>query len=85
MTWADCGCFCVAGELETMCTNVDEAQGSSGICSTSAAASCPEEPGTRVSASYDAPADGAVNCRDIRVWDAIRGTFIDVKACDVEG
>jgi hypothetical protein len=80
---AECACFCVNGDLKTMCSAVDEAQGNPALCSDYANRACPSEPGSRESASYDAPVEGATNCRDIRVFDPSRGVFTDVKACDV--
>ena len=81
--WSDCACFCVSGELQTMCSTVEEAQSDVSSCAAQAARACPEESYTPASASYDAPEDGAVNCRDVRVFDALRGQFVDVRACDV--
>ena len=81
--WSDCACFCVDGELATMCTDVAEAQDSPSLCPTNGTASCPQEAEASTSASYDAPADGAVNCRNIRVYDAIRGEYVTTKACNV--
>ena len=81
--WSDCACFCVAGELETMCTTVDGAQDSPNLCPATESASCPVEFGEVGSSSYEAPKSDAVNCRDVRVYDAIRGDYIDAKACNV--
>ena len=81
--WSDCACFCVSGELQTMCTTVAEAQADTTSCPSYSAQSCPEEPGSATASTYDSPEEGAVNCRDVRVFDALRGRFVDVKACDV--
>ena len=80
---ADCACFCMNGELQTMCTSVEEAQADPALCPAYAAASCPIESATASSVSYDAPEDGASNCRDVRVWNSIQGAYVSVKACDV--
>ncbi len=80
---ADCACFCVDGELKTMCTTVEAAQDNPALCSAYSAMSCPEEPGDAPTASYEAPEAGATNCRDLRVFDALRGVFTSIKACDV--
>ena len=80
---AECACFCVDGELKTMCTSVGEAQENPAMCGVYSHMACPEEPGDSASASYDAPEEGATNCRDLRVYDALRGVFTSVKACDV--
>ena len=80
---AECACFCVNGDLQTLCTEVGEAQDEPALCSAYSQNQCPSEPGDRASVSYDAPEDGATNCRDLRVFDALRGVFKSVKACDV--
>ena len=80
---AECACFCVNGDLQTLCTTVEEAQDEPALCGTYSDNQCPSEPGDRASVNYDAPAEGAANCRDIRVFDALRGVFKTVKACDV--
>ena len=81
--WAECACFCVNGELQTMCTAIEEAQDDPVLCSAYRNRECPEEPGSTVGASYTSPHEDALNCRDIRVFDALRGVFVDLKACDV--
>lgn len=80
---AECACFCVNGGLKTLCTTVEEAQDQPTLCSAFAPRACPAGSGEHTGASYDAPEDGAINCRDIRVFDALGGVFRDVKACDV--
>jgi len=81
--WSDCACFCVAGELETMCTTIDGAQDSPLLCPSVEDASCPQDNDSASSASYDAPDGDAINCRDVRVFDAIRGEYVTTKACNV--
>jgi hypothetical protein len=81
--WSDCACFCVDGELTTMCTEAGEAQDNPNLCPPSSAASCPQESEGSTSASYEAPTDAAVKCRNVRVYDAIRGEYVTAKACDV--
>ena len=80
---SDCACFCVEGELATMCTEVGEAQDSPNLCPSRGSASCPQEPEFGSSATFEAPSDGAVNCRNIRVFDAIKGQYVTAKACKV--
>lgn len=81
--WSDCACFCVDGELATMCTDVGEAQDNPNLCPTAGNASCPQEPEISSSASFEAPSESAVDCRNIRVYDAIRGQYVTAKACNV--
>lgn len=82
---ADCACFCANGELKTLCTTVEEAQANPALCPVYAASSCPLSSADAGGASYEAPAKGATNCRDLQVWDSVRGRYVDVKACDVDG
>ena len=80
--WADCGCFCVDGALKTMCSTVEEAQGNPSLCAFYGG-SCPQEQDDSSGASYDAPAEGATDCRDRRVFDPLSRSFVTIKACDV--
>jgi hypothetical protein len=81
--WSDCACFCVAGELQTMCTTVVGAQDSPTLCPPMDTASCPQDTDASSSADYEAPESDAINCRDVRVYDAIRGEYVTAKACNV--
>ena len=81
--WADCACFCVDGNLQTMCSTVAEAQENSAVCPVVESTACPTSTEAATDWSYEATDEGAVNCRDVRVWDADERTFHEVKACDV--
>ncbi len=81
--WSDCACFCVDGELATMCTEVGEAQDNPNLCPNSGSASCPQEPDLGSASSFDAPSEGAVDCRSVRIYDAVRGEYVTAKACNV--
>ena len=81
--WSDCACFCVEGELATMCTEIGEAQDNPNLCPNNGIASCPQEAEVGSSAVFEAPSDGAVDCRNIRVYDTIRGEYVTAKACNV--
>lgn len=81
--WSDCACFCVDGELTTMCTGVDEAQDSPNLCPQNDGASCPQQIGSTDGAGFESPDDDAVNCRNVRVYDAIRAEYVTAKACNV--
>ena len=80
--WSDCACFCVDGELATMCTDLADAQDNPNLCPQTGS-SCPQEPEISSSSSYEAPSDSAVDCRSVRVYDAIRGEYVTAKACNV--
>lgn len=83
--WSDCACFCVEGELTTMCTEVGDAQNNPNLCptNTGTSASCPQQTGADTGTTYEAPDADAVNCRNIRVYDAIRSEYVTTKACNV--
>lgn len=81
--WSDCACFCVEGELTTMCTDVGDAQSNPNLCPTNDSASCPQQTGADAGTTYEAPNAEAVNCRNIRVYDAIRSEYVTAKACNV--
>jgi len=80
---ADCACFCVDGNMKTLCSSVEEAQANPTLCDLSSPMACPSEFRGPERATYDAPHGDAANCRDVRVYDAARGDFTTVKACDV--
>ncbi len=82
-SWSDCACFCVAGELATLCTGVGEAQDNPNLCPDPADASCPQDSGGSTAQSFETPADGAIDCRSVRVYDAVRGEYVTTRACDV--
>jgi len=87
--WADddsdnmCACFCVEGSLKTLCTDVGHAQDDPNECYVSEVTICPNPTGEASSWSYDAPEEGATNCRDARVWE--NHAFAIIKVCDVLG
>lgn len=81
--WSDCACFCVEGSLKTLCTDASEAQSGANLCPASDSAGCPPPHSADTGSTYEAPNSAATNCRDVRVYDAIRGTYVTAKACDV--
>ncbi|MGE0623132.1 MAG: hypothetical protein AB7I04_20105 [Pseudomonadales bacterium] len=81
--WSNCACFCVEGQLTTMCTDAAEAQNAANLCPSSSSASCPQSFSTEGASTYDSPQEGAENCRDVKVYDAILGKYVTAKACDV--
>ena len=81
--WAECACFCANGGLSTMCTTVSEAQDNPTLCATNSF-ECPLDSGAPENVGYEAPAEGAVNCRSMRVWDALESSYADIRVCDVE-
>lgn len=80
--WGDCACFCVDGEQRTLCTEVGEAQDGANLCANNGGAACPQTFDSSTADTYDAP-EGAQNCRDVQVYDAIRGEYVSAKACNV--
>lgn len=77
----NCDCFCVDGQLKTLCSDLAPAKASVNDCHQAIDCTIPlAEPFTPE--VYDAPTDGAENCRSARVW---RRNFEDhqvVKICD---
>ena len=81
---ADCACFCVDGAAKTLCTAVEEAQASADACGARASQVCPVNLDPLEPQAYPAPADGAVNCRDVQVFDGAAGQHTSLKVCDVQ-
>ena len=79
----DCGCLCVDGLPRTLCQSVAEAQLQPDMCG--ADAHCPAPPPEDGGAPvyYDAPADQAHNCREVRIWDESAEAYTGVRICDV--
>jgi hypothetical protein len=77
----DCECFCVEGQLKTLCSTLVPAKASVDLCHRSADCTMPlAEPFSPE--AYDTSTQGAENCRSARVW---RRNFEDhqvVKICD---
>jgi hypothetical protein len=65
-----------------MCTTVGEAQDNPTLCAASNL-QCPLDGGEPTGETYDAPEDGAVDCRSMRVWDSAENGYADIPACDV--
>ncbi len=69
LRYADCGCLCVDGVAKTLCQSVEEARRKPNVCPEGL--HCPTLPlapsTTEPPGFYDPPADGAHNCREVRV------------------
>jgi hypothetical protein len=63
---------------------VTEAQHSTGLCASTSAAVCQNGEDPVLGTTYDSPVAGAINCRDIRIWDSESAVYIEFPACDVE-
>ena len=81
---ADCACFCADGELRTMCTSVAEAQHSAGLCVDAGASACLDATDPMLSTNYESPEAGALNCRDVRIWNPQTRVHLETPACDVD-
>ena len=81
--WAECACFCAQGELRTMCQPVRAAQDNPTMCGSYSSVACPLESEQGKSVTYEAPEEGAVECRSMRVWDGLQGAYADVRVCNV--
>lgn len=80
---AACECYCVDGQLRTLCSGVGEAQRGVTQCMDRAASLCPvADPAA--SQTYDPPDEDTENCRDASVWDPSADEFKTMKICDVK-
>ena len=83
--FVDCGCLCVDGMARTLCQSVAEAQRQPNMCP--ANLNCPKPPAAEAAGEeplyYDAPAEHAHNCREVRIWDESVDAYTGVKVCDV--
>jgi hypothetical protein len=82
---ADCGCMCVDGVAKTLCQTVSEARQNPNMCPP--AHRCPVDPHGAIPPAkqqyFDAPAEHAHHCREVRVWDKSADAYTGVKICDV--
>jgi hypothetical protein len=81
---AECGCFCVDGAPLTLCMKVDDAQARVDRCGSRASEVCPVPLDAPARRAYPAPVEGALNCRDVQVYDSGTGSHTSRKVCDVE-
>ena len=79
---AQCDCYCVDGALRTLCTGLEEAQAGDNLCAGRDLGTCPASLDPLAPQSYAAPADGAENCRDARVWNVEASSYVTLKICD---
>ena len=86
--FVDCGCMCVEGMPRTLCQSVAEARQQPNMCGEQVSCPAPfmsdeKAPAAEAPIYYDAPAEHAQNCREVRVWDAAADAYAGVKVCDV--
>ena len=81
IAFLQCGCLCVEGVPQTLCSSVEEAQQRPSVCGQQ---QCPDYVAVEAMGSrYVSPHAFADNCRDVRVWDAAREAYDGIKVCDV--
>lgn len=80
---AECGCYCVDGGLRTLCSTVAEAQAEPELCAAAVATRCPVQLESPPASGYAPPNEVVTNCRDIRVYDPARGSYLNRRACDL--
>lgn len=81
LAFLQCGCLCVEGIPQTLCSSVEEAQERPSLCGQQ---HCPDFVAVEAQGSrYVSPHAFADNCRDVRVWDAGREVYDGIKVCDV--
>ena len=86
--FVDCGCLCVDGMPRTLCQSVAEARLQPNLCGEQTSCPAPfqsdeESQDIESPVYYDAPAEHAHNCREVRIWDAAADAYTGVKVCDV--
>lgn len=80
-----CGCYCVDGVPRTLCSRMEEARDGAGHCHGVAPTGCPAALDSLELRFYDAPVEGAEDCRDARVWDADASAYTTRKICELSG
>jgi len=81
--WAECGCFCVAGQAKTLCNSVEEAQQNPLLCDphkTCAPAAPPLDPPQQ---PLLPPHPDAHNCERVPIRDETNRTVQQVNICEV--
>ncbi|MCZ6658109.1 MAG: hypothetical protein O7C67_12495 [Gammaproteobacteria bacterium] len=83
--WGQCGCLCIDGTPRTLCTSVTEAQAEPNACGLRSAVLCPvDAEDDAPTIRYASPVEGALNCREVRIWDDAQNGYTAVKVCDVD-
>ncbi len=80
---AECQCLCMDGQAKTLCSSVGEARSNVDLCGPQVPGRCPVNLQAPAAESYPAPAEGAVNCRDVELFDPATRAHLGFKACDV--
>lgn len=81
---ADCACLCVDGSYRTVCTTLEDARAAGNVCEARTAQGCQMEGASGPARSYPPPAEGASDCRDGRVYDAVADEVVVARVCNVE-
>ncbi len=79
-----CECACVEGRALTLCDSLDQAQENPHQCANSL--QCPSFEASQPDSLrllLDPPQDGAVNCRQVQVWDTLAESYRVKRICDV--
>ena len=67
----------------TLCTDLEEARENPDLCPPVSQAACPTDADSVANTTYDAPDERATHCRDVRIYDALKGAYVTVRACNV--
>ncbi len=80
----DCECFCVDGQETTLCRGLERATQEINLCQGHLACLMPND-GVFAPEFYDAPGEGAINCRSARVWRRDFDAHRIMRICDTMG
>lgn len=78
---AECACLCLDGTYQTVCSSLDEMRAAQDACQAQAGQGCPvtdAAPARR----YEAPLEGAANCRDAAIYDPATDRHLTARVCD---
>lgn len=95
---ASCACQCFEGVARTLCTTLDEAQANPSACGLgqqvgeqlaeqlgAQKVACETAPPVTESIQRYEPPQGAVDCRDARLWDPRSNSYaVIAKVCDID-
>ncbi len=81
---AECHCLCVDGAPQTVCPEAEQLSGAGDLCRLrQPTPACPQAVPPADAQRYEAPHDGAANCRDADVQDPVSGERIVARVCDM--
>lgn len=79
---AECACLCLDGTYQTVCSTLEEVRAAQSDCQALAGQGCPIPAEAPAGRRYQAPQEGADNCRDATIYDPSEDRHRTVKVCD---